>query len=153
LECGSGELLAALADAGLHVYGVEPRSALADEALGRGMEVRIDDGLAHLEAVADGALAGVVLRGLVERASLGSLALVLDAVAARLEPAGRLVVCSLTKDAWGHGDTAAESDLVAGQPLHPETWKVLLAEDGFADVRVVPAGADAYVVSATRPPS
>jgi SAM-dependent methyltransferase len=153
LECGSGDLVVALADAGVHVYGVEPRAALADAALGRGMEVRVDDGLAHLEAVADGALAGVVLRGLVERASLGTLALVLDAVAQRLEPGGRLVVCSLTKDAWGRGETAAESDLVPGQPLHPDTWKVLLAEDGFADVRVVPAGADAYVVSATRPRS
>jgi hypothetical protein len=153
VECGSGDLVAALAETGLDVYGVEPRSALADDALSRGLEVRIDDGVAHLHSVADGALAGVVLRGLVERMSLGSLALVLEAVATRLMPGGRLVVCSLTKDMWGRGDTAAESDLVAGQPLHPDTWKVLLAEDEFADVRVVPAGTDAYVVSATRPHS
>ena len=151
VECGSGELVAALANAGIDVYGVEPRATVADVGLSRGLEIRIDDGVAHLHSVAEAALAGVVLRGLVERTSLGSLALILDAVGARLEPGGRVVVCSLTQDAWGRGATAAESDLVPGQPLHPETWTVLLEENGLTEVNVASAGSDAYVVSATRP--
>ena len=52
--------------------------------------------------------------------------------------------------AWGHGPTAAEADLVPGHPLHPDTWKAVLPEQGFVDVKVHVAGTDAYVVTATR---
>ncbi len=91
-----------------------------------------------------------MLRGLVERAPLGELLLLVDAAAAKLAPGGRLVVCSLRREAWGRDATAAEADLVAGHPLHPDTWNAVLPEHGFVDVQVHPAGADAYVVTATR---
>lgn len=150
IECGDGALLGALVGAGLDAYGVEPHATVADTALGRGLEVRIDDGAAHLHAVGAAALGGLVLRGLVERAPLGELLLLVDAAAAKLAPGGRLVVCSLRRESWGHGTTAAEADLVAGHPLHPDTWEAVLPEQGFASVEVHAAGADAYVVTATR---
>ena len=81
--------------------------------------MRVDDGAAHLHAVGAGALGALVLRGLVERAQLGELLLLVDAAAAKLAVGGRLVVCSLTRAAWGQGETAAEADLVAGHPLRP----------------------------------
>jgi SAM-dependent methyltransferase len=150
LECGEGVLLETLAGAGLDAYGVEPRATVADVALARGLEVRIDDGAAHLHAVGAAALGGLVLRGLVERAPLGELLLLVDAAAAKLAPGGRLVVCSLRREAWGIGETAAEADLVAGHPLHPDTWSAVLPEQGFADVQVHGEGAGAYVVTAIR---
>ncbi|MDQ1476337.1 MAG: hypothetical protein QOE62_1566 [Actinomycetota bacterium] len=150
LECGEGALLEALAGAGLDAYGVEPRATVADVALARGLEVRIDDGAAHLHAVGAAALGGLVLRGLVERAPLGELLLLIDAAAAKLAPGGRLVVCSLRREAWGDNETAAEADLVAGHPLHPDTWNAVLPEQGFVDVQVHAAGAGAYVVAALR---
>ncbi len=150
VECGDGALLAALVAAGVDAYGIEPRAAVADVALARGLEVRIDDGAAHLHAVAAAALGGLVLRGLVERAPLGELLLLVDAAAAKLAPGGHLVVCSMRNEAWGHGTTTAEADLVAGHPLHPDTWSAVLPEQGFHHVQVHPAGDDAYVVTAIR---
>jgi hypothetical protein len=150
VECGDGALLGSLVGHGLDAYGVEPRAAVADVALARGLEVRIDDGAAHLHAVGAAALGGLVLRGLVERAPLGELLLLVDAAAAKLAPGGRLVVCSLRRQVWGFDATAAEADLVAGHPLHPDTWKAVLPEQGFVDVRVHDAGPDAYVVTAAR---
>lgn len=150
VECGEGALLAALVHAGLDAYGVEPRASIADEALARGLEVRIDDGTAHLHAVGAGALGGLVLRGLVERAQLGELLLLVDAAAAKLAVGGRLVVCSVARAVWDEGATAAEADLVAGHPLHPDTWRAVLPEQGFDDVEVHAAGAGAYVVTAVR---
>jgi hypothetical protein len=150
VECGDGGLLSALVQAGIDAYGVEPRAAVADVALGRGLEVRIDDGAAHVHAVAAGALGGLVLRGLVERAPLGDLLLLIDAAAIKLVPGGTLVICSMRREAWGRDATAAEADLVAGRPLHPDTWKAVLPEQGFADVQVLVAGIDAYVVTASR---
>jgi hypothetical protein len=150
LECGDGALLAALVNAGLDAYGVEPHASLADVALGRGLEVRIDDGTAHMHAVGAAALDGIVLRGIVERAPLGDLLLLVDAAATKLVPSGRLIVCSLRRDAWGRADTAAEADLVTGHPLHPDTWIAVLPEQGFVDVQVHDAGTDGYVVTAIR---
>ena len=40
--------------------------------------------------------------------------------------------------------------LTPGHPLHPDTWGVILPEQGFHDVRVHDAGDTAYVVEATR---
>ena len=65
------------------------------------------------------ALGGLVLRGLVERAPLGELLLLVDAAAAKLAPGGRLVVCSLRREAWGRDATAAEADLVRRSPAAP----------------------------------
>jgi SAM-dependent methyltransferase len=150
VECGRGELLGALDAAGLDAYGVEPHASAADDALSRGLEVRIDAGAAHLESIAPGAVAAIVLRGVVERAALGEVLLLVDSAAVRLAPGGRLIVCSLRREAWGQGFTAAEADLTPGHPLHPDTWAVILPEQGFGDVRVQDAGDTAYVVEATR---
>jgi len=150
VECGDGALLGSLVGAGLDAYGVEPRAPVADAGLARGLEVRIDDGAAHLHGVGAAALGGLVLRGVVERAPLGELLLLIDSAAAKLAPGGRLVVCSLRREAWGRDATAAEADLVAGRPLHPDTWNALLPEQGFAEIQVHAAGADAYVVTAIR---
>ena len=150
VECGEGLLLGSLVTAGLDAYGVEPRAAVADAALARGLEVRIDDGAAHLHGVGAAALGGLVLRGVVERAPLGELLLLIDSAAAKLAPGGQLVVCSLRREAWGRDATAAEADLVAGHPLHPDTWDALLPEHGFVEIHIHAAGDDAYVVTATR---
>jgi hypothetical protein len=150
VECGEGLLLGSLVTAGLDAYGVEPRAAVADTALARGLEVRIDDGAAHLHGVGAAALGGLVLRGVVERAPLGELLLLIDSAAAKLAPGGQLVVCSLRRESWGRDATAAEADLVAGHPLHPDTWDALLPEHGFVEIQFHSAGADAYVVTATR---
>src|SRR3954470_5385139 len=92
VECGAGALVAAMVSAGLDAYGVEPHAEIADEALVRGLEVRIDAGPAHLHAVGAEALEAIVVRAIAERASLGELLELLDAAAARLAPGGRLIV-------------------------------------------------------------
>jgi hypothetical protein len=150
VQCGDGALLQALVAAGIDGYGVESRADAADAARARGLEVKIDDGIAHIHVVGDGALDGLVLRGIVERAPLGELLSVIDDAAARLAPGGRLVVCSLTRAVWGDAATAAEADLVGGHPLNPETWGHVLAEQGFEAVGVELIDKDAYVVQATR---
>ncbi len=76
--------------------------------------------------------------------------LLIDAASAKLVPGGRLVVCSMRREAWGNDATAAEADLVAGHPLHPDTWITVLPEQGFVDVQLHLIGDDAYVVTAAR---
>jgi 2-polyprenyl-3-methyl-5-hydroxy-6-metoxy-1,4-benzoquinol methylase len=150
IECGDGALLEPIVAAGFDAYGVESRSELADAARQKGLEVRFDAGAAHLQAVANNALDGIVLRAIVERAPLGELLEMLDAAAERVRPGGRIAVCSIRREAWGTGATVVEADILPGRPLQPQTWAALLADAGFTDVNVVDAGTDAYVVRATR---
>jgi hypothetical protein len=150
MECGDGALLQSVVAAGFDAYGVESRIDLADAAQQKGLEVRVDAGAAHLQAVAKGALDGIVLRAIVERAPLGEVLELLDASAARVRAGGRIAVCSIRREAWGTGATVVEADLLPGRPLQPQSWEALLIEGGFTDVNIVDAGTDAYVVSATR---
>ena len=142
-ECGDGRVLAALAAAGIDAYGVEPRAELADVALAKGLEVRLDDVPGHLGGVAAGGLAAVVLRGCVERLSPGELVSLADLVTSAVAPGGRVVVTSTSPSAWGRDRHAIEADLAPGRPLHPQTWAHLLAERGFPDVEITPVGGDA----------
>jgi hypothetical protein len=157
LECGDGALLAAVVDAGIDAYGVDPRPDAAALADARRIEARTTGALAHLRALPPGALGGVVLSGCVERFSVGDLVELVERVTVALAPGTPLVVVS--RDPSGPFDPIA-ADLAPGRPLHAETWRFLLERQGFdaIDVHRPPHGDDAvaavdassYAVSATR---
>ena len=63
-ECGEGDLVRHLAQAGFDVYGVEPRRRLLAPALREGLEIRPDGATDHLTSIAPGALGALVLSGL-----------------------------------------------------------------------------------------
>lgn len=135
-ECGSGDLLAALNEAGLDAYGVEPRPAAADAAAARGLEVRADDVVSHLHAVGRDELAAAVLMGVVDRAAPGELLELVDLVAACLRPGAVLAIVSRGPAAAVRGPDAVAADLAPGRPVHPETWSYLLGAHGFETTSV-----------------
>ena len=152
VECGDGALLAALvARRPRRVRRRAARRGRRRRARRAGSRSASTTAPRTSTRSAPAALGGLVLRGLVERAPLGELLLLVDAAAAKLAPGGRLVVCSLR--ARGVGPRRAPRPRPTsspGHPLHPDTWNAVLPEQGFADVQVHAAGADAYVVTATR---
>jgi SAM-dependent methyltransferase len=135
-ECGTGDVLAALAASGSDAYGVEPRLAAADAAAARGLEVRADDLVTHLRSVKTHELAAVVLVGAVDRAAAGELLDLVDLVVDRLQPGATLVVLSNGPAATMRGPQAVAADLTPGRPVHPETWSYLLDAHGFETVAV-----------------
>lgn len=141
VDAGDGALVRAMVDAGVDAYGVEPRAELADAAAAGGLDVRADEHDAHLRAVPDGALGGLVLSGCVDRLPLGALLELADEAARVLADGGHLLVCSSSPAAWARGRDPVRADLAPGRPLHPATWEHLLAERGFAAVetRLAPA--------------
>ena len=102
----------------------------------RGVDVRLDDVTGHLQAVAPGDLAGVVLRACVERLAAGELLQLLDLATRALRAGGRCIVVSATPQAWGSNRSRVEADLARGRPLHPETWVRLLEAQGYDGVDV-----------------
>jgi hypothetical protein len=154
LECGDGGLLAALADAGIDAYGIDPRPDAAALADARGIEARTTSALAHLRALPTSALGGVVLSGCVERFAVGDLVELIERVTAALAPGAPLVLVS--RDPSGPVDPIA-ADLAPGRPLHAETWRFLLERQGFdaIDVHRPPRERDtadfsSYALTATR---
>jgi hypothetical protein len=135
IESGDGTLVRRLVEAGVDAYGVDPRVELVDAAVTSGLEVRHDEGRDHLDAVADGALAGVVLAGCVDRLATGAQLELLERAADALGDGGRIVVVGTTPAAWARSTDVIATDLSPGRPLHAETWAHLLERRGFLTVR------------------
>ena len=145
-EAGDGALLRSLA--GLDAYGVEPRLDLVESAALSGLDVRADEALDHLRAVEDGALGGLALLGVTDRAPLGVQVALVERAAAALGDGSRIVLLGTDPSTWGAANPV-EADLAPGRPLHAETWVHLLEQHGFLDATVTAAG-DRYAVTARR---
>ncbi|MGH9069177.1 MAG: hypothetical protein ACRD0J_17070, partial [Acidimicrobiales bacterium] len=107
-----------------------PVAALAD------LDLWPDQPLAHLAAVGEGGLAGIVLSGWVDRLARRDQQRLVGLSAAKVAPGGSLVVVSTSPAVWDRRPPPVEADLAGGRPLHPATWSRLLAEAGFDVLRV-----------------
>jgi hypothetical protein len=126
-ECGDGELVAALAAAGLDAYGVDP----VEQASRPDLELRADEVLDHLQALPDGALAGLVLSGAVDRLPAGALVDLAGLAAEKVAPGGVVVVLGADPRGWERTTSPVVTDLSPGRPLHSDTWCHLLAGRGL----------------------
>jgi hypothetical protein len=148
--CGDGWLVRLIDKAGGDTYGVDPRVHLIDHAELGTLDLRDEDIVAHLRAVAPAGLGALVLSGLVDGLDAGSRAQLLTLVGTCLAPGGTLVLHSASRHAWEADDAPYETDLAAGRPMRPEAWCRLFESMGYeAAVHPGPAGAD-YLVTAVR---
>jgi hypothetical protein len=146
-DAGDGRLVAALVAAGLDAYGTSEWIPTGmSEGVVADVDVRPEGPAVHLQRVADGSLAALVLTGCIDRSPLGALVELADLAAAKLAADGVLVVVSANPAAWERAVGTVAADLSAGRPVHPPTWQHLLGPRGFRDVRLdwsrPPAGLD-----------
>jgi hypothetical protein len=130
-DCGPGDLVRQLVEAGVDCYGTDPRA----EALG-GLDVRREEAASHLRSLSEGSLGGLVLSGCVDRASLGQKHELAHLAATRLAPGAKVVLIGTGPEAWQRAHAAGEAavveaDLSPGRPLHPETWAYLFRRAGL----------------------
>lgn len=133
-ECADGALVAHLVAAGVDAYGVDP----ADQVPPPGLEVRVDEAIDHLRAVADDSLGAVVLSRCTDLLSLGTLAQMATLVRAKLAAGGVAVVIATMPDLWA----GVAADLAPGRPLEPGTWCRLLGAGGASAAEVLEPTAD-----------
>jgi hypothetical protein len=139
-ECGEGDLVRHLAQAGFDVYGAEPRRRLLAPALREGLEIRPDGATDHLTAIAPGALGALVLSGL-DTKPTGAQVHLADLAARAIESGGCLVVLGSQPEAWAASVPIVIADLAPGRPLHAETWVSVLSGKGFEVTSVVDVAA------------
>lgn len=153
-DCGEGLLLDTLAQGGVDALGVEPRGGVALRALERGCAVTICEALETLETLPSGTLGGVVLSGVVDRLALHELLPLLSQTRRALQSAAPIAVVATDPSGNGSDRGAAALELVAGRPLHVETWEILLDRAGFVDIAPLTRdGVDdgRFALSATTP--
>ena len=141
-------------DAGLDVYGAEPRRRLLAPALRDGLEIRPDGATDHLTSIAPAALGALVLVGTRRQADRRAQVHLADLAARAIEPGGCLVVLGSQPEAWAAAVPVVIADLAPGRPLHAETWASVLAGKGFDVTAVVDVAAapevPGYAVVARR---
>ena len=148
-ECGNGTLLDALVEAGIDAYGVDPDEVVIEAAIDRGLDVRRESIVGHLDVVADEALSGLVLTGSIQWLHPNQRDRLVMLATTRLAVDGVLVIHSATRHAW-EGDAAPpEADLAPGRPLRPASWRTVLVEHGYETIEVNEGEAD-YLVTAVR---
>jgi len=148
-ECGNGQLLGILGDAGIAAYGIDPGTAAADQAAHDGRDVRRDDTVGHVGALADGVLGGLVLSGIVDRSSAVERRRLLQLAELKLAPGGVLAIIGIAPQAWQRLAGVVAADLAPGRPWHADTWAAVLAQAGFSEVERH-AAEDGYVVLAAK---
>jgi SAM-dependent methyltransferase len=141
-DCGSGSLLDALVATGVDAYGVDPTESVVEAPVARGLDVRAESLLDHLDVVADDALAGMVVTGSVEWLHPNERDRLVRLVGSRLAPDGVLVLHSATPESWLGSTSPVVGDLAPGRPLHAETWVHLLGDRGFRVDGVTYGGVD-----------
>jgi hypothetical protein len=141
-DCGTGSLLDALVAAGTDAYGVDPTESVAEAPVARGLDVRGESLLDHLDVVADDALGGLVVTGSVEWLHPNERDRLVRLVSSRLAVDGVLVLHSATPESWLGSTSPVISDLAPGRPLHAETWSRLLGDQGFRVDGVTYGGVD-----------
>jgi hypothetical protein len=141
-ECGNGTLLDALVAAGVDAYGVDPDEVVIESAIDRGLDVRSESIVGHLEVVADEALSGLVLTGSIQWLHPNQRDRLVTLVTSRLAVDGVLVIHSATPESWMARSSHLLSDLAPGRPLHADTWGHLLGDHGFRRTRLTFGGED-----------
>ena len=148
-DCGNGSLVAALIAAGVDAYGVDPADAVIEPAVEKGLDVRAESVLDHLEVVADEALSGLVLSGSVQWLHPNERDRLVGLAASRLTLEGVLVLQSATPESWAASTSTVMTDLAPGRPLHADTWLHLLGLRGFRRTAVTYGGDDRRIEHVT----
>jgi O-antigen chain-terminating methyltransferase len=136
LGAGRGEWLEFLARQGINAYGIDVNDDVAAIARGHGVDVRVDDGLAHLRGLQQGSVGLVSMFHVAEHLEFETLFDVLRAAHGVLAPGGVLVLETPNPTNLNVGAAAFYRDPTHRAPLHPQLVEFLCSAAGFDQVEV-----------------
>ena len=136
LGCGRGEFLDLLRERGVGAQGVDINHEMVEICRARGLQVSEGDGLAHLEALPDGAIGGLFASQVVEHFQPQQLQRLLDLAFHKLRPGALVVLETINPACWFAFFESYLRDITHVRPIHPDTLKFLLRASGFQRVEI-----------------
>jgi len=143
--CGRGEFLRILRDEGIGAYGVDSDEGMVEACREEGLEVVLDDAVAHLRSLEVGAIDGIFCSQVAEHLQAWQLMALLDAAYRKLAPGGVFVIETPNPESLFIFHSFFYVDLTHIRPIHPEAMRWAMQTSGFADTsieRVLPLPAE-----------
>lgn len=134
IGCGRGELVGALAEAGVVAFGVDLDADAVGEGAAMGRDLRQGDALALLRDAEPGSLGAIVSFHLVEHLELEPLLELLELAATRLRPGGVFVAETPNPATLIVLGNSYILDPTHVRPLHPSLMVFLCERAGFRDI-------------------
>jgi len=154
LGCGRGELLEALAAAGVEARGVDSDLAMVEACRRLGLQVSEGEAIEALRAAAPGSLGAVTAIHVVEHLPAAAWMELVAAAARALRPGGTLLVESPNPDSLRVGAGLFWTDPTHRAPVHPEALAFVARAVGLEVLevrRLRPFPADQALANPTLP--
>ncbi len=133
---GRCEWLSLLEEAGLPAYGIDTNPAFVEAGRARGVDVRVGDALAHLNAVPAGSVDLVTAFHVIEHLDIEELIGLIDAAGRALRVGGGLLLETPNPTNLVMGACDFYCDPTHLAPLPPELPQYLMSARGFEAVEV-----------------
>jgi O-antigen chain-terminating methyltransferase len=134
LGCGRGEWLELLRRHDIPAYGVDTNEPFVEQNRERHLDVRLEDGAAHLAALPESSMGAISAFHLIEHIDLPSLVRLIDGALRALVPGGVLILETPNPTNLVVGSAAFYLDPTHLKPLHPQFLEFLVQERGFGNV-------------------
>lgn len=136
IGAGRGELQCLFRENGVTSYGLETDAAMVEVSLAKNVDVRLEEGLSHLQSLDDGSLGGVIAVQVVEHLPLPALKRLLELCLSKVSPGGKVVFETINTASLSALCSNYFRDPSHAQPLHPETMRFMLETSGFRVLEV-----------------
>lgn len=136
LGCGRGEVLHALAEAGIRAIGVEQNLDQARDAIAAGHQVEITDIFSFLAGQGDRSIDVVIALHLIEHLPFARQVELLATAARVLRPGGALILETPNPENLRVGAWKLHIDPTHDKPLPPELLTLMVEHAGFTGIRV-----------------
>jgi SAM-dependent methyltransferase len=136
LGCGRGELVELLGQAGTRAYGVDLNEDFIAEGAQRGVEIRREDAVAHLDSVEPDSLGAVVASHLIEHLPGEAVAYLIKLAFDGLRTGGVLILETPNPESLVAGSVNFHRDLTHVRPIHPETLEFVCSAVGFGRAEI-----------------
>lgn len=136
IGCGRGELLEVLRSAEIKAYGVDINEAHVSLCQERGLDVRHEDALSHLDSVPPASLGGVTAIQLVEHLSVEDVIELIDRAIIALQHGGVLILETPNPDNLTVGASSFYLDPTHKRPLPPQLLAFLAESRGLIGVEI-----------------
>jgi SAM-dependent methyltransferase len=138
IGCGRGEWLTVVREHRLLAYGVDSNSSMIATCRANGLAVEEQDGIQHLQSLADSSIGAVTAFHFIEHLPFGVLLSFIDEVLRVLKPGGVALLETPNPDNVLVGACTFYIDPTHQRPIPSGLLKFVMQSRGFLDIDVIP---------------